>query len=151
MRLAEKREIAQLQRNYPSPSEQWPLLLGSPLTLRSHRRNRIVVRDRYVSRYHAQIKLANRIWQITDLESANGTQVNREFITTPHQLHDGDRITSGETWFHFVEEPITGPPMPYHLGLLTPREFEELIAGLLEAEGFTSVKVIGRSVDGGIE
>src|SRR5262249_25590494 len=81
----------------------------------------------------------------------NGTQVNREPITTPHQLHDGDRITLGETWFRFVQEPIAGPPMAYHLGLLTPREFEELIAELLEAEGFTSVKVIGRSGDGGID
>jgi hypothetical protein len=117
----------------------------------THRRNRIVVRDRYVSRYHARMRLMNGIWQIEDLESANGTQLNREPITSPGQLRDGDRFKLGETWFRFTQEPITGPPMPYHLGLLTPREFEELIASLLQAEGFKTVKVIGRSGDGGID
>jgi HJR/Mrr/RecB family endonuclease len=93
----------------------------------------------------------NGTWQIEDLESTNGTQVNRELIKNPRELRNSDRITIGETWFRFSQEQVMGPPMPHHLGLLTPKEFEELMAVLLEAEGFTDVMVTGQSGDGGID
>ncbi|MGO9059561.1 MAG: restriction endonuclease [Candidatus Binataceae bacterium] len=110
-----------------------------------------IVRDSTVSRRHAQIKLVNGIWQIEDLDSTNGTRVNGEYIRGPRQLRDSDRIALGKIWFRFSQQPVTGHPAPHHLGLLTPQEFEELIAELLAAEGFTNVMVTGRPGDGGID
>jgi hypothetical protein len=150
MRLTDRR-LAQLKKIYPASIESWPLVPGSLTTIGSNRRNRVVVRDPYASRYHAQIRMVNGAWQIEDLGSANGTQVNMESIRGTRTISDSDRITLGRTWFRFSEEPVAGPPMPHHLGLLTPQEFEVLMAGLLAAEGFSDVLVTGQSGDGGVD
>jgi pSer/pThr/pTyr-binding forkhead associated (FHA) protein len=52
--------------------------------------------DRSVSRPHAQIVQGPEGWVISDLGSANGTQVNGEDLTEPHTLRDGDTITFGQ-------------------------------------------------------
>ena len=150
MRLTQRRLISQLERIYPLPRQVWPLLAES-VTLGSNRRNTIVLQDTYVSRYHARLRPVDGTWLIEDLDSANGTQVNRERLSGRRQLQSDDRISLGKTWFRFLQEPVTGPPMPQHLGLLTAKEFEELIAELLAAEGFTNISVTGRAGDGGVD
>jgi pSer/pThr/pTyr-binding forkhead associated (FHA) protein len=59
----------------------------------------ICLQDRAVSRPHARIERLgeeNR-WQVVDLESANGTQINGKFIESGdgRELHDGDVLIFG--------------------------------------------------------
>jgi pSer/pThr/pTyr-binding forkhead associated (FHA) protein len=52
--------------------------------------------DRSVSRPHAQIVRRADGWVVSDMGSANGTQVNGKDLTEAHLLRDGDTITFGE-------------------------------------------------------
>jgi DNA-binding response OmpR family regulator len=54
--------------------------------------NDVVVDDRWVSRYHAQIHRQGEQYVIEDLQSKNGTFVNGRRIATPTVLADGDEI-----------------------------------------------------------
>ncbi len=58
--------------------------------------NQIVIRSEQASRRHCRIYLPESVatnqWFIEDLGSRNGTYVNRVRITSPHPLHDGDKI-----------------------------------------------------------
>lgn len=54
--------------------------------------NDIVIDDRWVSRYHAQIRQENDQYVIEDLGSKNGTMVNGQRILEPTVLADGDQI-----------------------------------------------------------
>jgi hypothetical protein len=60
----------------------------------------VVVDDPGASRQHARIAHASGGFVLTDLGSTNGTLVNDEPIRE-HTLHDGDRITIGETVLEF--------------------------------------------------
>jgi DNA-binding response OmpR family regulator len=54
--------------------------------------NDVVIDDRWVSRYHAQIRREGEQYVIRDLDSKNGTLVNGQRITAPTRLTDGDEI-----------------------------------------------------------
>lgn len=54
--------------------------------------NDVVIDDRWVSRYHAQIHREGKQHVIQDLSSKNGTIVNGRRITGPTVLADGDEI-----------------------------------------------------------
>ena len=54
--------------------------------------NDVVVDDRWVSRYHAQIHREDEGYVIQDLSSKNGTFVNGRRIAAPTPLADGDEI-----------------------------------------------------------
>lgn len=58
--------------------------------------NDIVIEDRRVSRYHAEIKLKAGRFCLRDLHSSNGTLINGQYITEA-VLRDGDTLTLGET------------------------------------------------------
>ena len=60
----------------------------------------------------AKISLDNGQWQIIDLDSANGTQVNGATVSNPVTLKSGDRITLGETELIFQVPAATGVPAP---------------------------------------
>lgn len=152
MKLSGKRLITKLERM--PPDKQCYPLLGQFISIGLSPLNRLVIQDkeRTVSRRHARLKFDNGRWQIEDLDSTNGTRVNGKYITRPRILFDGDKLAFGKVWFRFSQETVTGPPMPSHLsGLLTPDEFQDLIAELLKAEGFTNVEVTGRPNDGGVD
>ncbi len=57
----------------------------------------ISLQDRAISRPHVQIERQEEGFLLTDLGSANGTQVNGDFIEEPVLLSDGDVIKLGET------------------------------------------------------
>jgi adenylate cyclase len=48
-----------------------------------------------VSRNHARIQKVADNWNIEDLGSKNGTQINKILITNSHELNDGDIISLG--------------------------------------------------------
>ncbi len=64
--------------------------------------NDIIVEDKRVSRYHAQIKyLPNGQFTIFDLGSTNGITVNGTPHLRQHTLRSGDRFTIGSYDFYF--------------------------------------------------
>ena len=64
--------------------------------------NDIIVEDKRVSRYHAQIKYqADGQFTIYDLGSTNGITVNGTPHLRQHLLRSGDRFTIGSYDFYF--------------------------------------------------
>jgi len=57
----------------------------------------IPIKDRYLSRRHAEIISANGGWVLKDLGSANGTYLNGNRVEHDSQLRPGDRIRLGDT------------------------------------------------------
>ena len=58
--------------------------------------NDIVISDVSASRKHAEIYLEDNVLVIYDLKSTNGTYVNRERLTDPLVLKNGDQIRIGQ-------------------------------------------------------
>ncbi|MEE8459390.1 MAG: FHA domain-containing protein [Phycisphaerales bacterium] len=58
---------------------------------------RIHVADHHISMQHARVRCTDGRWYLTDLESHNGTSLNRWKLAPndPVRLHDGDVITLG--------------------------------------------------------
>jgi len=52
----------------------------------------VVLTERQVSRYHAQIRRTDSHYVLEDLGSKNGTYVNGRQVTEPYTLQDGDEI-----------------------------------------------------------
>ncbi len=68
----------------------------------------VVLRDREVSRRHAELAASDDGFFVRDLGSSNGTNVNGDRITT-HVLSDRDRIQIGRNLMIFVDK---GPMLP---------------------------------------
>ena len=60
----------------------------------------VVLKDKGASRKHAQLRLRDGGWTITDLGSTNGTRLNGQTIQS-RELSDGDKITIGTTVIEF--------------------------------------------------
>jgi sigma-B regulation protein RsbU (phosphoserine phosphatase) len=57
----------------------------------------IPIKDRYLSRKHAEIIADGNSWILKDLGSANGTYLNGSRVERDEQLKTGDRIRLGDT------------------------------------------------------
>jgi serine phosphatase RsbU (regulator of sigma subunit) len=57
----------------------------------------IPIRDRYLSRRHAEIVATNGVWVLKDLGSVNGTYLNGVRVERDVPLKTGDRIRLGDT------------------------------------------------------
>ncbi|MEA2235464.1 MAG: phosphoserine phosphatase RsbU/P [Thermoanaerobaculia bacterium] len=57
----------------------------------------IPIKDRYLSRKHAEIVVDRGIWILKDCGSANGTYLNGARMERDHPLRTGDRIRLGDT------------------------------------------------------
>ena len=67
----------------------------------------IVVADLQVSGRHAELRLHDGMWIITDLDSSNGTQLNGNPVQSA-PLNDGDVVSFGDSRFTFSAD---GEPM----------------------------------------
>jgi len=67
----------------------------------------IPIKDRYLSRKHAEILAQNGGWLLKDCGSANGTYLNGARVTADLLLHSGDRIRLGDTEILFQTEHTT--------------------------------------------
>jgi len=67
------------------------------------------IKDRFLSRHHAEITLVSDRWVLKDCGSANGTFVNGERVQREVPLSPGDRITLGDTEvaFHGSSSPVS--------------------------------------------
>jgi sigma-B regulation protein RsbU (phosphoserine phosphatase) len=57
----------------------------------------IPIKDRYLSRKHAEIVLVEGMWVLKDCGSANGTYLNGTRVDRDYTLKTGDRIRLGDT------------------------------------------------------
>ncbi|MFP5246466.1 MAG: SpoIIE family protein phosphatase, partial [Thermoanaerobaculia bacterium] len=57
----------------------------------------IPIKDRYLSRKHAEIIADGNVWILKDLGSANGTYLNGTRVERDEKLKTGDRIRLGDT------------------------------------------------------
>lgn len=69
--------------------------------------NDIVITSKRVSREHAVIRKDGWRHMIADLDSTNGTFLNRERILTDRELRDRDQIKIGDVVFTFHDPDIT--------------------------------------------
>ncbi len=72
--------------------------------------NDVVIDDRWVSRYHAEIRREATQYTVRDLGSKNGTFVNGQRLAAPHRLRDGDQISVAPLHvLTFVDYAATAP------------------------------------------
>jgi pSer/pThr/pTyr-binding forkhead associated (FHA) protein len=71
--------------------------LGSELIVGRGEKCHVVLDDTYVSQVHARIFAKGEGYVLEDLGSTNGTYLNRSKVTTPTELHRGDRVKIGRT------------------------------------------------------
>lgn len=67
--------------------------------------NDIVIADVSVSRVHARLTAKGYRWEIEDMQSSNGVQVNGKLLESV-TLRDGDVITLGRLEFRFCYDPV---------------------------------------------
>ncbi len=83
-------------RRGPQPNQQYELNRDT-VTIGRDITNDIVINDPEVSRHHARLVRTAAGYTLEDLRSTNGTFVNRQRISTPHPLSNGDLVGMGET------------------------------------------------------
>ncbi len=105
--------------------DQWVLLDKALLTLGRANDNNIVLKDKLVSRYHAQVLKQPDGYVLQDIGSANGTYLNDELLLAhqPRDLKDGCLIRLGSYTWEFCDRPLlplSNPctPCPAQLKLL---------------------------------
>ena len=72
-------------------------LSNTPITIGRSPRSTIVLQDDYVSTDHARLSPAANDWVLEDLNSTNGTWVNKTRITRPTAVSIGSTIRIGRT------------------------------------------------------
>ncbi len=73
-------------------SDIFRLVPPAQATLGRASSNQIVIRSDQASRRHTQISWQNDCWFVQDMGSRNGTFLNGQKISSPHELDDGDLI-----------------------------------------------------------
>jgi serine phosphatase RsbU (regulator of sigma subunit) len=82
-------------------------LSGAAVTIGRASDCTIPIKDRYLSRRHAEIVLANGEWTLKDCGSANGTYLNGNRVERDYPLKNGDRIRLGDTEIVFISSEHT--------------------------------------------
>jgi sigma-B regulation protein RsbU (phosphoserine phosphatase) len=77
-------------------------LVGPSVSIGRSSECSIPIKDRYLSRRHAEIIAKDGEWTLKDLGSANGTYLNGTRVEQDLPLHSGDRIRIGDTELVFL-------------------------------------------------
>jgi hypothetical protein len=93
-----------------SAGDDYRIMPGMLLDLKTENRlgaekdNDIILRDSYVSGYHAYIRWDGSAWWIEDLNSRNGTRVNQQPIPprVPRRMNSGAILHMGDVELEFV-------------------------------------------------
>lgn len=78
--------------------------LANPTTIGRADDNTITISNDFVSAYHAVLAYRSDRWWLTDLNSTNGTLLNRAPLNAPTPLRSGDVISLGETHYRLELE-----------------------------------------------
>ena len=88
----------QIVLHQPSlPPAPMTLTADQPITLGRANECTIPIKDRFLSRHHAEITFNAGQWIVRDCGSVNGTLLNGMKLLEPTAIHSGDRITLGDT------------------------------------------------------
>lgn len=130
--------IYQQQRYELSPNVEYSV--GSEID------NDLVLQDAYISAYHFKIIYNDGRWQIRDLHSTNGTQVNGLNIRSA-ELRSGVPIDLGQTRIRFYDQL---PPSSVSYGLVAESKSMQRVFHLVErfADSLEPVLVLGESGTG---
>lgn len=71
--------------------------LNNELIIGRGERCHVVLDDSYVSTVHARLFATGGAVLVEDLGSTNGTYLNRQRVTSPTELHRGDKVKIGKT------------------------------------------------------
>lgn len=77
-------------------------LFQDEITIGRSKENDLVVNDPFVSLRHAKIFRKNGQFWLEDLNSRNGTYLNKVKVTDPVVITNGDRVRAGGVVFQFV-------------------------------------------------
>jgi hypothetical protein len=83
-------------RRGPQPNQQF-LLTRETVTIGRDITNDIVINDPEISRHHSRLVRTPTGYTLEDLRSTNGTFANRQRISGPVSLSNGDTVGLGET------------------------------------------------------
>jgi pSer/pThr/pTyr-binding forkhead associated (FHA) protein len=104
--------MPKLQISLPDGTEPSHELTDEIITIGRLPDNSIQIDDASVSSHHAKLSRSGDHYQLTDLDSTNGTRVNGERISDV-QLQDGDRIRFGKIEAHYNPQASTeNLPLP---------------------------------------
>ena len=101
--------------------------LSGECILGRHRASGLQVKDDAASRQHAKVFVADGLWWVEDLGSANGTSLNGTWITTRKRLRNRDQIGIGQHRITFSDDAdgasaiveVSRPPAA-HSGVMAP-------------------------------
>ena len=102
--------------------------------------NQIRIANRLVSRHHCILRWSDGAWHVTDLNSANGTYVNGDKITSS-QVNVGDAVSLGECQFR-IEVTEQSDPVENHDSHPT---VSELTRSVVEVEKVAVARVFQES------
>ncbi|MGA7938137.1 MAG: adenylate/guanylate cyclase domain-containing protein, partial [Kovacikia sp.] len=96
-----------------SGSRRLPLAGSNCWTIGRSEDNNFVLPDRWISRNHAMLQsMETGEFYLIDLGSRNGSFVNGRRVSIPVTLHNGDRLTFGQTELEFYCPPSNHPTGP---------------------------------------
>ncbi|WP_254721725.1 adenylate/guanylate cyclase domain-containing protein [Kovacikia minuta] len=96
-----------------SGSRRLPLTGSNCWTIGRSEDNNFVLPDRWISRNHAMLQsMETGEFYLIDLGSRNGSFVNGRRVSIPVTLHNGDRLTFGQTELEFYCPPSNHPTDP---------------------------------------
>ena len=87
---------------------------------------RLTIPDRRTSREHAKLVRTPAGWTLEDLESKNGSVLNRLRVSGARRLASGDLIELGHTFFLFQEHVPTAAHDPADLVAISPDVVRQL-------------------------
>lgn len=94
-------------------------LTGEVTTIGRWEDNDVVIPDRWISRYHAEIRHVGTRYVLYDRESKNGLFVNGRRVDEPLPLEDGDQIQiAPHCQLVFVDSEATAPVFQTQSGVL---------------------------------
>ncbi|HEY4640988.1 MAG TPA: SpoIIE family protein phosphatase [Thermoanaerobaculia bacterium] len=91
------REIQIVLHQPNLPPASMTLTSAQPITLGRASECTIPIKDRFLSRHHAEITFTSGQWIVRDCGSVNGTLLNGAKLLEPTPIRSGDRITLGDT------------------------------------------------------
>ena len=97
-------QLASLTLFQPSAAPVRLSLPGPLITLGRSTDCSVPIRDRFLSRHHAELVMENGTWFLRDCGSANGTNLNGKRIRETAPLVPGDRIGLGDSEIVFEAE-----------------------------------------------